>query len=1245
MVHTRCIYLLYIAELLLVSVLNGSTHGLNIYIDNQSGNDNEGCETTQLPCRTLQYAFNKAAKNNSVKHLNLLLQGGEYKLDSAVNFYGSQSEGNGLDSFKLSSGSAKIGELVKVTPTAGETKVKNLNFDCSKDSTTHNCWTRWNVLVENLIFTGFRGFSALRIFCTSSVVIRKCHFTDNDAGLYAVDSVVTLDACRFERNHGSCNWENFWLGGAFAFVFHRLENLPVAVKSSQFVNNTSCLDQNEIANLSSPFNPFNNTKFYGSALTVVYWNHSNGNTFQVDSCEFSNNTAVFGGAMFLSVADNSCNNSFLVDNSMFVDNKAFRSGGAFELKTFDKSSNNNIRFQNVIFRRNSAIKSGGAGKIVFQSNYERAGQIPVRFFNTTFEENRAGLDGALGISSNSPRYKFKESNAVHFENVKFLANRYYMENSSFYYTGALRSSGIDLSLSGAVLFADNSINSALYLVHACVKVDGNVTFYRNVASLNGGAISLTDGSTLLLTAGASVLFHKNFAWVNGGALFYESNMVDNEVYSYNPLCFIQYDAFQVPASKWNVSVQFIENGATVKGAAIYATSVRQCIWTEDSPFDYDKAFRWSHRFKYSNNYIGDRPVGEMRTISKVLDIATDVYRFEYNGTKVAAQPGDVISLNITAKDEYSQESNSLAVLSNFIKNQTPSTGLDFRVENPLIYVSRHRNSSFSFKTSANFSYKNMIESDYSPFREVNIVAKQSVFGARVSIIVHGEICKLGYKYSSELSKCVCDENKHVKWCNGDVINIATGYWANRSQHDPTKLITFICPRDYCTCRHEANEVNCQFLTTDPNAQCHTDRRGPLCGTCKHGKSISLPSYSCIDCRNQALSIFTLVAVLIVVLGLCVAVIYFNPHFSDFLKGIFFYTQMLPYLFNGNSSAKNLAVQFSTILNSVAVGSMPVEMCLFDGLDLINAVLVSYAIPLSATLILVTVYVLSKRRVLTFRRDSPFGAFWILITMIYKFLSETTLLSLACFKLDDELIFFFDGSQKCFRDKHLALFIPSALILIFIVLPLPILIVLIINGYVQVPPHISDIIAQGYKPKYRWWCAVDLFRRLIFAVVFIFIPYLDLRKALLFLTSVATCLSHTLALPYESKYANKGESFLLTCLTMISGFQAMQSSSIQTTATIIVIAVTIVYTGSVIIYLSVKNLRALNKRRRASNSNNRLVSMSPRADCDGRRQYNVPQRVYLADKKAKAKKYKKEALEQPLIQDEGRCKGFLVEQTF
>ena len=72
-------------------------------------------------------------------------------------------------------------------------------------------------------------------------------------------------------------------------------------------------------------------------------------------------------------------------------------------------------------------------------------------------------------------------------------------------------------------------------------------------------------------------------------------------------------------------INFIENGAGLKGAAIYATTLGQCKWTEDYPnSDISRTLRWSNRFVYRGNYIGTFWHGKEGN-----DIATDTYKYIY----------------------------------------------------------------------------------------------------------------------------------------------------------------------------------------------------------------------------------------------------------------------------------------------------------------------------------------------------------------------------------------------------------------------------------------------------------------------------------------------------------------------------------------------------------------------------------------------------------------------------------------
>lgn len=80
-------------------------------------------------------------------------------------------------------------------------------------------------------------------------------------------------------------------------------------------------------------------------------------------------------------------------------------------------------------------------------------------------------------------------------------------------------------------------------------------------------------------------------------------------------------------------MSFIANGAGYKGAAVYATTINQCVWVPEQPYkDKMKALRWSDRFVYENNYIGnEKSRSEVDNGYSNVDIETDTNRYVNKG--------------------------------------------------------------------------------------------------------------------------------------------------------------------------------------------------------------------------------------------------------------------------------------------------------------------------------------------------------------------------------------------------------------------------------------------------------------------------------------------------------------------------------------------------------------------------------------------------------------------------------------
>lgn len=58
------------------------------------------------------------------------------------------------------------------------------------------------------------------------------------------------------------------------------------------------------------------------------------------------------------------------------------------------------------------------------------------------------------------------------------------------------------------------------------------------------------------------------------------------------------------------------------------------------------------------------------------------------------------------------------------------------------------------------------------------------------------------------------------------------------------------------------------------------------------------------------------------------------------------------------------------------------------------------------------------------------------------------------------IFYLDGSVRCFQGSHLTMTFIASIVLLLAVFPPPILVALVVNGYLNFGPSIVDALTQG-----------------------------------------------------------------------------------------------------------------------------------------------------------------------------------------
>ena len=249
---------------------------------------------------------------------------------------------------------------------------------------------------------------------------------------------------------------------------------------------------------------------------------------------------------------------------------------------------------------------------------------------------------------------------------------------------------------------------------------------------------------------------------------------------------------------------------------------------------------------------------------------------------------------------------------------------------------------------------------------------------------------------------------------------------------------------------------------------------------------------CIECPNTG---WLLPFVLTVVIALCILVIWLNPMISSELRGPLFFVQVVPYIFNPTCYLGGPVFFIAQLFNFGSPLIYFSKTCILKGLNNLHAATFGYAMPVLALSIFLLAYVLSANYCLkfNFRRNSMLRSFWLLLVFIYSYFVETSLLILFCPKVGDKYVFFYDGEIECFRHggQHLPIAVIAILVLVFLVIPPPIMVILLTNGCWKVDPQYSSTLRSGLRPECCWWWSVDLCRRVLLVTTYVAVS--DLKQ--------------------------------------------------------------------------------------------------------------------------------------------------------
>ena len=219
------------------------------------------------------------------------------------------------------------------------------------------------------------------------------------------------------------------------------------------------------------------------------------------------------------------------------------------------------------------------------------------------------------------------------------------------------------------------------------------------------------------------------------------------------------------------------------------------------------------------------------------------------------------------------------------------------------------------------------------------------------------------------------------------------------------------------------------------------------------------------------------------------------------------------------------------------------MCLTKDLNALHRLAWAYLAPAYLLSLVLMSYWLSRfyRFHRIFSRSTCIKMFWQFILLSFSSLASTSFQLLKCVHLYPKETFegfsvsnwrfADDASYECFSGEHLSLGIVAVMIIGVFCIPLP-LSLPFLNRYHRLIPF-ADIYSSLYKDNRRWWCSVDLLRRLLLAAVY---TWVDNPKtshdAMVSLTVLFVALQAFMR-PFSTCKANNIELFLLLSLTMIT----------------------------------------------------------------------------------------------------------------
>ncbi|XP_032221183.1 uncharacterized protein LOC116603702 [Nematostella vectensis] len=1123
---------------------------VDVIVSQARGQDTAKCHESNstLPCKSIEYALERLQTTSDGTTLRIFVMDEIYWINNSVIIRQPNPDINLLITSRYDITWMECNR----TDAGIDIGLRTLNLSA------------YNVEFSNIAFKNCGPVRAavVLIWNARNVSFNHCEFVDNtQAAINAFDSTLTVHSSSFIRNsyneRAGQPWPVFEPGivsmsGAIGYLLRNAYGLSLTITESYFYNNTAVVHDDDFY-VSAAMN-YTQYSEDGGAILVILTGGTANCSVRLDRLNITENSATYGAGVFIATGGYSRDNEFIFTNAALHRNWASQAGGGLCIAQWDYSFQSRFIFRNITIIENFSRR--GAGVNAFFMSFFGDTDNVLEFTRLHVEGNFAKSSPAFRLTSSLP-YGNPPDLVPVFTNctiTKHVTNA----REGCTYLAPITAQRMSLTFVGRNVISHNHGAGGMDIEYGLLHVIGELVIEHNTCQ-NAGALKLW-GSQVVLHPGSHLAFYQNFGGL-GGAISSETFPINEVIHEYNADCLLTYSESLVPPSKWETNVTFVGNGAMLKGAAIYVSSLSSCLWDEEWPhYNISKSLRWNDKFYYRDNYLTGRNM-EKRLIGPEYDIATDTATLRGKSVDKSQRlsPGENMKMQLQGLDELGHPVYTIVTLS-----ETTTPDLQFpgklSIQNPLRILSPISNDTVRFSYSVS---KRRYSFLHNFTHHISITGVYSTHNLDYSLQVEAIPCWPGHKFQDD--QCVCDSSiAGVVRCddNGRAVYLDEGVWGGVF-HD--RLVTYICPYQYCYCNKSSKEqVGCRFDPDNVDSQCAQGRTGLLCGRCKDDLTVGLRPGECIQCRHSG---WILVVVFITVVVLCIVVIWLNPGMSKDLRGPLFFFQMLPFIFIPNESVGSVVTVVSYLLEFGGPLVYVWKTCIAEGIDNLFSVAMGYMMPCTTLLIFLVAYILSRRRIIRMkvRKHSSLQAFWVLMLFMYKYIIETTMRLLHCPLVDNKMVFFYDGNVQCFQGRHLIVSIVALLVLTFLVIPLPIVIVLLTRGYWKVDPQYFSTLTEGLQSHCLWWWAVDLGRRILIVGVYVFVPRWNVKQLWMTMSSLLILTVHSNVQPYTSVRTNVTESLYLLALCVLNIAQFIPDEDTKSSVSATILCIATIHSSIVILY--------------------------------------------------------------------------------